>query len=247
VRSAGRYPSPDQIQDIERKRLKIGSRIRDFHITTVRLLGGAVLNAALGSADHLNPDGYISDDLRRPEDRATAPSAAQVENTLLVFPSAVAPGATPSPLLLNLRSRECRLRRAKANDTLSHVRESLSGLSYQYINKVRQSKTTKAHHIAYAGIKLLSKEVSFYQQVYNRNSRALTKLDLDLKRRYPLLRRGDCSVSTAIADVNGRGQSQARLSWVWAAQDGWDPEDQTAQNNLLNNDRLLECKLSASS
>jgi hypothetical protein len=169
-----------------------------------------------------------------------ASTMSEIENTILVFPSSV-PGNC-SAILMDLCDRECRLRRAKANDTLGHVRETLSGLSYQYINKVRQSKTSKDHLWAYAGIKLLSKEVSFFQQVYNWNSRALGTLDPDMKRCYPLLRRSDCTINTAIADVNARGQSQARLPWLWAAQDGWEGDEAVTQNSMLNNDRLLECK-----
>jgi hypothetical protein len=166
-------------------------------------------------------------------------SMADVENIILVFPSALKSDGTVA--FRDLLTRECRLRRAKANDTLGHVRETLSGLSYQYISKVRQAKTGKEHLRAYTGIKLLSREVSFYQQVYNRNSRALTVCDPALRFRYPLLRRSDCTISTAIADVNARGQSQARLPWFWAAQDGWDGDDHAAHNSLLDNGRLLEC------
>ena len=167
-------------------------------------------------------------------------SMSDIENTTLAFPSAIKGERTTT--LLDLRRRECRLRKAKANDTLGHVRETLSGLSYQYINKIRQAKTTREHLRAYDGIKILSREVSFYQQVYNRNSRTLGNMDPSLRTRYPLLRRSDCTINTAIADVNARGQSQARLPWLWAAQDGWDGEDQAAQNSMLDNDRLLECK-----
>jgi len=240
VRAAGRHPTADQIQKIERKRLKVATRIRDFHITTCRLLGDALLVSNIGVPDQLNADGYVSDEIRRPEDVAIPISMSAVENTILVFPSTIA--GRPSPFAVDLRSRECRLRRAKANDTLSHVRETLSGLSFQYVNKVRQSKTTKEHLRAYSGIKILNKEVSFYQQVYNRNSRAISKLDPELKLRYPILRRSDCVINTAIANVNARGQSQIRLSWVWGARDGYDPDDQTAQKTATDNNRLMECK-----
>lgn len=183
----------------------------------------------------------MTDDTRRPEDRVLTISLFEIENTILVFPSAVIVGGTPSALVADLRSRECRLRQAKANDKLSHVREDLSGLSYQYINKIRQAKTTKDHLRAYAGIKQLSSEVSFHQQVYNRNSRAIRKLDPDLKHRYPSMRRADCKISTAVADVNADGQSQVRLSWIWGAQDGWEGEAAAANNSMLDDDRLLEC------
>jgi hypothetical protein len=166
-------------------------------------------------------------------------SMADIENIFLVFPSALKSDGTVA--FLDLLARECRLRKAKANDTLGHVRETLSGLSYQYISKVRQAKTGKEHLRAYTGIKLLSREVSFYQQVYNRNSRALAVLDPALRLRYPVLRRTDCTISTAIADVNARGQSQARLPWFWAALDGWDGDDHATHNSLLDNGRLLEC------
>jgi hypothetical protein len=203
------------------------------------LFGPNALNAVVGTPDQLNTDGYVSDDVRRTEDRGLTPNMSDVENTVLLFPSNV-PGHH-NPLVFDLRNRECRLRRAKANDTLGRIREALSGLSYAYINKVRQSVTTRDHLKAYEGVKFLSKEVSLYQQVYNRNSRALAKLDRQVGARYPLLRRSDCTISTAIADVNARGQSQVRLSWLWGAIDGWDGVDQAAQNSMLDNDRLLEC------
>ena len=88
----------------------------------------------------------------------------------------------------DLRLQETRLRRAKANDSLSRLRESLSGLSYQYINKVHKLVTIKEHLRAYDGIKMLLKEVSFYQQVYNQNSKAMGMLDANLKKQYPLNR-----------------------------------------------------------
>lgn len=238
VRAAGRTPNADQVLEMEQKRQRLAGRIRDFHTTALRLFGSSVQNM-IGRPDRLNSDGYISDDIRQPEDHGLTPNMTHVENTILIFPSVILEHG--SPLVQDLRSRETRLRRAKANDTLSHLRESLSGLSYQYINKVRQSVTTKQHLRAFAGIKMLSKEVSYFQQVYNRNSKAIGKLDSDLRSRYPPLRREDCSINTAIANVNARGQSQARLSWFWAAQNGWD-EENANDESLLNSDRLLECK-----
>jgi hypothetical protein len=67
-----------------------------------------------------------------------------------------------------------------------------------------------------------------------------------LKVRYPRLRRSDCAISTAIADVNAHGQSQVRLSWVWAAHNGWEGEVAAAENSMLDDDRLMECKLYSS-
>jgi hypothetical protein len=194
----------------------------------------------IGKPAKLNTDGYLSDDIRRPEDRGSKPIMSEIENTLLAFPSAF-PGPNHSGTMMALKARELPLRRAKANDMLSHVRESLSGLSYQYINKVRQASTSKEHLRSFEGIKLLTKEVSFYQQVYNRSSQALASLDPEMKTRYPTLRRKECTISAAIADVNARGQSQVRLPWFWAAIDGWDGENSLADQNLLDNDRLLEC------
>jgi hypothetical protein len=66
-------------------------------------------------------------------------------------------------------------------------------------------------------------------------------LNHDLKTQYPRLRRSDCSISTAIADVNAPGQSQSRLPWFWGAQNGW-TQDAATNNSLLKSDRLLECK-----
>jgi hypothetical protein len=124
---------------------------------------------------------------------------------------------------------------------LSHVWESLSGLSYQYINKVWQESTSKEHLCSFKGIKLLTKEVSFYQQVYNCSSQALANLDPEMKSRYPMLRWNECTISAAISNVNAWGQSQIRLPWFWATLDGWDGENTLAHQDLLDNDHLLEC------
>jgi len=67
---------------------------------------------------------------------------SEIENTILAFPSTVT-GGPITLTLLDLKNKECRLRRAKANDTLGHVWETLSRLSYQYINKVQQAKPAK--------------------------------------------------------------------------------------------------------
>ena len=146
---------------------------------------GSTVQGYIGQPDLVEDEGYISDDVRRPEDIGLSPGLSEVENTIMVFPSAVVGNKSAS--VREMCGCETRLRRAKANDSLSRVRESLSGLSFQYINKIQQSSTSKEHLKAYKGIKLLSREVSFHQQVYNRNRRTLAKLDPSLKNRYPPL------------------------------------------------------------
>ena len=219
------------------------TRIQEFHNTAYRYLGPDKVSSLIGQPVQLNRDGYISDDLRQPEDRGSKPIMSEIENSKLAFPSSL-PIQNFTDFILDLCFRECRLRRAKANDILGHVRESLSGLSYQYINKVWQASTSKEHLRSYEGIKLLTKEISFYQQVYNRCSEAMGHLDPELRKKYPKLLRDQLSISTAIADVNAAGQSQVRLPWFWAAQDGWDETANSSVSNLLDNDRLLECMLS---
>lgn len=88
VRTAGRAPTVDERQDIERKRQRIAGRIRDFHTSANRLLGTATVNPLIGVADTLNDDGYISDEVRRSADRGLVPRLTEIENHMLVFPSA---------------------------------------------------------------------------------------------------------------------------------------------------------------
>jgi len=135
VRKVGQHPTPDEIQGIAWRRQRIASRIKDFHTSSNRLLGANNVAAVLGTGDILNDDGYVSDETCQPEDRGLAHSMSEIENTILAFPSTVTSGAI-TLMLLDLKNKECRLRRAKANDTLGHVWETLSGLLYQYINKV---------------------------------------------------------------------------------------------------------------
>ena len=238
VRESGRLPTPDQKHDIEFKRQRVAGKIRDFHRTSERLLGRERTMDLIGKPDILDVDGYLSDDIRKPEDRGMPSRMTEIENLALVFPSS---SSIHSSLCLDFRRRELRLRRAKANDALSHIRESLSGLSYQYINKVRQSKTTKEHLKAYSGVRILTQEVSYHRQVYNRTRRSIIRLDGTLQNRYPHLRKEECNISTAIAEVNAKGESQTRLAWFWGALDGYDSN--TAQTIGSDNDRLLECKL----
>ena len=238
VRKAGRTPTPDDRQDIERKRQRVAGRIQAFHSSAQRLLGSDNVNERLGKTDAFDADGYVSDEIRDEEDQGIQPSASAIENTSLVFPSSISGPKTT--LLGDLRRRELLLRRAKANDALSHLRESLSGLSYQYINKVRQSTTTREHLRSFQGVKLLTSEVSYHRQVYNRTRRCIISLDKGLKDRFPYLAINECKISTAIADVNARGQSQVRLSWFWGAVDGYEPE--TAQHVASDDSRLLECE-----
>ena len=227
--------STEQRHGLEHKRQRLAARVREFHTIAIRLLGASAVSSRLGREDD-QPDGYISDDLW--ETSNTASSVSEIENTALVFPSSIS--GNQSEFLVDFRHREMLLRRAKANEALARLRETLSGLSYQYINKVRQATSTQEHLRSYKGIKLLTIEVSFYQQVYNKNRSPLIRLEPELATRYPYLRRDECRISTAVADVNARGQSQARLSWFWGALDGYDKD--TAEGNIRNPGLLLECE-----
>ena len=62
----------------------------------------------MGAPDQLTSDGYLSDDIRNPENRGLAPSMSAVENTTLAFPSSL--NKQLSLLVLELRQNESRLR-----------------------------------------------------------------------------------------------------------------------------------------
>lgn len=237
-RQIGSQSSTDQKLELERKRQRITRRICDFHETSMRLLGTDQVLQRIGKPDSFDRDGYVSDDLRDPTRNQRQPNLAEPENIALIFPSSLSGQQTAE--CNSLRDRELVLRRARANDAIQSLRESLSGLSYQYINKVRQSSTTREHTRAFQGIKLLTTEVSFHRQVYNRCRRAILRADATLASRYPFLRMDECNVSTAIADVNAAGQSQTRLAWFWGATDGYIEGE--AQKIGTDSSRLLECE-----
>jgi hypothetical protein len=238
LRQVQRQSGSQSTADLVRKRQRISYRIRDFHETSMRLLGTDQVLQRIGKPDSFDQDGYVSDDLRDPTKTQRQPDMEAPENMSLIFPSSLSGQQTTG--CNSLRDRELLLRRARANDAIQSLRETLSGLSYQYINKVRQSSTTREHSRAFQGIKLLTTEVSFHRQVYNRCRRAIVGADATLASRYPFLRVDECNVSTAIADVNSTGQSQARLAWFWGATDGYIEED--AQRIGMDSPRLLECK-----
>ena len=237
VRHAGREPSPDDNQEIERKRHRLSSHIQEFHTTAIRLVGSTTVNDRIGNPDILDEDSYVSDELHDEWDPPVMPFSSAIENTALVFPSSLV-GHLNVPIQ-DLCQRELQLQRAKANNALTHIWESLSGLSYQYINKVRQSSTTKEPLRAFKGVRLLASEVSYHRQVYNRSRQSILNLDKELKHCFPYLAASECKISTAIADVNARGQSQVHLSWFWGAMDGYDPE--ISPEVASDNNRLLEC------
>jgi len=94
VRKAGQHPNPDKIHGIARKRRRLASRIKDFHMTSNRLPGRHNVAAVLGTGDILNDNGYVSDDTCKPEDCEMATSMSEIENTILAFchePSHFAP------------------------------------------------------------------------------------------------------------------------------------------------------------
>lgn len=236
-RQIGAKLSTDQKLELDRKRQRISCRIRDFHETSMRLLGTDQVLQRIGKPDTFDKDGYVSDDLRDPTTTGRHIDLDAAENIFLVFPSSLSGQQTTE--CNSFRERESTLRRARANDAIQSLCESLSGLSYQYINKVRQSTTTREHTRAFQGIKLLTTQVSFHRQVYNRCRRAIIRADATLASRYPFLRADECKISTAISNVNSAGQSQARLPWFWGATDGYDQED--AQRIGTDSNRLLEC------
>lgn len=236
-RHIGAKSTTDQKLELDRKRRRISSRIRDFHETSMRLLGAEQVLQRIGKPDSFDRDGYVSDDLRDPTTTGHQTDLDAPENMFLVFPSSLSGQQTAE--CNDLRDRELTLRRARANDAIQSLREGLSGLSYQYINKVRQSSTTREHTRAFQGIKLLTTQVSFHRQVYNRCRRAIIRADATLASRYPFLRADECKISTAISNVNSAGQSQIRLPWFWGATDGYIEDD--AQKIGTDSSRLLEC------
>jgi len=98
--------SSDERQEIERKRQRLAAAMRDFHMTSSRLLGIEVVATRLGRIEEMATDGYVSDDLR--ESPGRKPDVSKIECTALVFPSSIS--GHISELLADLRQREMILR-----------------------------------------------------------------------------------------------------------------------------------------
>jgi len=236
VRRLGRNPTSDQKLDLGRKRQRLAGRIREFHRTAERYLGAQTVSNLGNLAEIIeDQDGNISDD-DNPD--APRPSPSDIENKRLIFPSQVT-NLTGQGIAL-LQKRELELRRGRANDALQGVREVLGHLSFQYIEKVRRSTTTAQHLRSWKGIRTLNSELSYHRRIYNISQRVIVGLNRALKACYPPLLVKQCVISTAIADLNAPGQSQASLAWFWGAMDGYD--EASAQNIGADNRRLLECE-----
>jgi len=233
ARKLGAHPTADQRLDLERKRQRLGARIREFHSMSGQFLGVNRVNAIAERTRPFHPeDGNISD--------TDIPGKVphQIENTSIVFPSSLVD--TIGPRADVLRARECRLRRARANDALRGVRESLGHLSFQYVTKVRHASTNQQHLRSYQGVKLLNETLNFHRQRYNECRGALLKLDERLQDEFPYLLRADCVVSKMITELNAPGQSNAKLAWFWGATDGYAAD--VAPNVQADQGRMLECE-----
>jgi hypothetical protein len=75
--------------DIVRKRQHISYRIRDFHETSMRLLGTDQVLQRIGKPNSFDRDGYVSDDLRDPTQTQCQPDMDAPENMSLIFPSSL--------------------------------------------------------------------------------------------------------------------------------------------------------------
>ena len=233
ARKLGAHPTADQRLDLERKRQRLGARIREFHSMSGQFLGINRVNALAERTRTFHAeDGNISDT----EIPGRVPN--QIENTIIVFPSSLVD--TIGPRADDLRAREYRLRRARANDALRGVRESLGHLSFQYVTKVRHASTNQQHLRSYQGVKLLNETLNFHRQRYNECRAALLKLDERLQDQFPYLLRADCVVSKMITELNAPGQSNAKLAWFWGATDGYAAN--VAPNVQADQGRMLECE-----
>jgi len=233
ARKLGAHPTADQRLDLERKRQRLAARIREFHSMSGQFLGANRVNTIAERTRTFHAeDGNISDT----EIPGKVPN--QIENTVVVFPSSLVD--TIGPRADDLRARECRLRRARANDALRGVRESLGHLSFQYVTKVRHASTNQQHLRSYQGVKLLNETLNFHQQRYNECRAALLKLDERLQDQFPYLLRADCVVSKMITELNAPGQSNAKLAWFWGATDGYAAN--VAPNVQADQGRMLECE-----
>ena len=109
----------DEKINIESKQYYLANRIGNFHANAVRLLGPSAISMIIRTADQLDPNGYVSDDLCLPKERAMQPSLSNIKNTIIAFPSSVAHSL--SCMVTNLQDFECHLCQGKANNTLGHV------------------------------------------------------------------------------------------------------------------------------
>ena len=72
--------------DLESKRQRLATRIKNFHTKLYRFLGVEQVSSRQGRPDDLPADGYISDELRDNDERRPT-VITEIENSALVFPS----------------------------------------------------------------------------------------------------------------------------------------------------------------
>lgn len=235
VRHLGWEPSPHQELDLARKCQRLITWIWTFHTSLSKYLGEAiVLEKSRTSSSPIILDGNISDD-KLPD--APPPWSIDIENNTLVFPSTV---ETDHPLLLLLKTKEFDLCQGRANDALQCIWETLGYLSFQFIDKVCTATTTSQNLCSWDGVKLLNCTLSLHRQVYNQCQKIMAQLKPEIASKYPPLLASECKISTIISDVNGCGQSQAMMSWIWGAVDGYSNEN--AEHLAKDPNHITECE-----
>ncbi|KAF9535353.1 hypothetical protein CPB83DRAFT_912115 [Crepidotus variabilis] len=116
-----------------------------------------------------------------------------------------------------LLRKELELRTAFTRDILLQIKELITHLSFQFIEKVRKSHGTLEITRAWDGVKHLREHLLMSRDLYNHSRERLIALgySTDGDAEFGELSARDIDISPAIYNPNARGITGKGLSWIW--------------------------------
>lgn len=220
VRLQGAKPNVKQRLETAKKRQKLMAAINRYLDQAEVFLGHRCIVLIHEKNAGQHPIPYPPDD--DPDNNSTfclkTISTRDPEWQHMLFPSAISQSHQDGvPDYAHLINKELKLRSGQATDALQHICEALSQLAYQFRLNVRNADSTKQTSRAWDGVNLLTKEWQDHQKIYCRARDHILAAEPQSASKFPSLSIKDCQISAIAIDGNVRGQSKAKLSWLWTS------------------------------
>ena len=218
-RKLGSTPTTAEHLDLVKRRLRLRRYLDTFIQKSKDFLGIDVVEDFLfkQTIGVIDEEAEETDEFGIPLP-APAGSLADPEHQPLPFPSIITDtiynelGTEDQKNIRRLKKKELEIRIGHAEDCLELVRSAVIQASWLYKNGVRVTEGSMNRRSTTRAT-IVSKIWKHHRRVYNYNRTIMLTLgDSELATTYPILQLEDCTVSTAITDLNSR-QSRQRLPW----------------------------------
>lgn len=233
TRCMSQHATSNQKLELLKKRERIQSRIDAYHANAPLYFHGIELD--------IQPNEWMADNAEdQDHDDEDNPFISQVNAISEEVDSECVPILLPSTIglekclaagLSEIVKKELTLRQGQANDALQGIRMALGKKSFLFRNNLRKSTSKVEKLRSWTDIGLVEAGVKHQAQIYRRARQALIALEAsaDIMKRYQKLTQDDLRTSTAVVNLNARGQRKTHLAWFWSM----DIEGDTAKDGLM--------------